>query len=168
MTNTPRIRGLEALRGLACVMVITSHIPAYLVLPPLLHEVLAVPLFGIGVDLFFVISGFVTAQSFSSHKTLNSVEATLAFWQRRIIRLLPLLAIVVMAYETPQSMLTPLWSVERKCNSILWCPLLAWLCRSMMRIAVILVLVAFSLKAKPPPVLDIPASRTNFTVTRPW
>lgn len=61
--------------------------------------------FSIGVDLFFVISGFVITQSFSnslSSGRANLFNAVVAFWIKRIFRLLPAaffwLLIVVLYY----------------------------------------------------------------------
>ena len=77
-------------------MVVVTHIPVFLRLPDLFHEVLAVPLLGIGVDLFFVISGFVTAQSFAGDQSAPFAMSALAFYRRRVLRLLPLLLITVL------------------------------------------------------------------------
>lgn len=96
MANVPKINGLEALRGVACSMVVVTHIPVFLTLPDLFHEFLAVPLLGIGVDLFFVISGFVTAQSFAGDQSAPFAMSAMAFYRRRVLRLLPLLLITVL------------------------------------------------------------------------
>ena len=166
MENTRKISGFEALRGVAVVMVMTSHVPLFISLPTALHEVLAVPLLGISVDLFFVISGFVTAQSFA-----RDCDAV-AFIQRRMIRLFPLLLLTVAAValcsllvgtahwrewalgvaflgnvskvmgNTAQaSVLSPLWSVATEMQFYLCVPLLMLLPTGVKHVAIVAVLI---------------------------
>ena len=91
-----RIADMELLRGIAVVMVLIEHLPINLVgwHSPSLDA------FGRywrgwpGVDLFFVISGFVIGRSLLPMTTgdggrLDFLNDTLAFWTRRAWRLLP-------------------------------------------------------------------------------
>ena len=79
-----RIPGLDGLRALAVSAVILYHlIPAW------------VPGGYIGVDIFFVISGFlITRLLLQEYRHHESVNLT-AFWQRRARRLLPALVVVL-------------------------------------------------------------------------
>jgi len=86
----PRLGALDELRGLAIIAVLASHIG--LVFGPDLAaaKVLAAPALGVGVDLFFVISGFVIAENARRMR----IEARGAFWRgasafwiRRILRI---------------------------------------------------------------------------------
>src|SRR5688500_11411192 len=77
---------LEALRGLAILLVVAYHagVPA---------------LAGgfVGVDVFFVLSGYFTARLLvQEYGTAGSVDL-LSFWGRRALRLLPALLVVVAA-----------------------------------------------------------------------
>lgn len=91
-----RIIDIEILRALAVIGVVVHHARDNLFTwtsPGL--ERLAVYFGGwVGVDLFFVISGFVIARSLlpqlqSTGSQLEAARATLAFWIRRAWRLLP-------------------------------------------------------------------------------
>jgi len=54
-----RIGAIDELRGLALVMVVLSHVGLVHGLETGVADGLALPAFGVGVDLFLVISGFV-------------------------------------------------------------------------------------------------------------
>ena len=91
-----RILDIEVLRALAVIGVVVHHARDNLFTwtsPGL--ERLAVYFGGwVGVDLFFVISGFVIARSLlpqlqSAGIQLDAARVTLAFWIRRAWRLLP-------------------------------------------------------------------------------
>ena len=77
---------LEALRGLAILLVVAYHA--------------GVPLLAggfVGVDVFFVLSGYFTARVLvQEYGTTGSVDL-LAFWRHRVLRLLPALLVVVAA-----------------------------------------------------------------------
>lgn len=62
-TARGRLAALDELRGLAILAVVASHVG--LVFGPELPaaQILAVPALGVGVDLFFVISGLVVAEN---------------------------------------------------------------------------------------------------------
>ena len=81
ITSRDRIPGLDALRGVAAVMVLLFHARG-LVLPTaaLGHGYLA-------VDLFFVISGFVLARA---HDAQLAIGGGRDFMRRRLIRLYPM------------------------------------------------------------------------------
>lgn len=85
---------IEALRAVAIVYTLVHHLPIAIGhLPDFYYWLYKYTSFHIGVDLFFVISGFVITLSLC-----NSVEKTkaakwrlmLAFWLKRVFRLLPL------------------------------------------------------------------------------
>jgi peptidoglycan/LPS O-acetylase OafA/YrhL len=77
---------LEALRGLAILLVVAYHAGV---------SVLAGGF--VGVDVFFVLSGYFTARILvQEYGTSGSVDLV-GFWRRRALRLLPALAVVVAA-----------------------------------------------------------------------
>jgi len=85
-----RIGVIDELRGLAFLAVLASHFGLAYGLDSSFAYGLALPAFGVGVDLFFIIAGYFAAQSFhqlalSSHGDWKL--ATVAFWLRRGIRI---------------------------------------------------------------------------------
>jgi hypothetical protein len=52
---------------MAVLMVFAAHVPVFVGLPQTLYDAFAFPIFGVGVDLFFVISGYVTAFCAARH-----------------------------------------------------------------------------------------------------
>jgi peptidoglycan/LPS O-acetylase OafA/YrhL len=92
----PKNREIEALRGIAVLIAILTHLPV--LLPFWGVELLRVfnTVFnpGTGVDLFFCISGFVVSRAFldffDRHASRGCfLEAFKVFWIRRAFRLLP-------------------------------------------------------------------------------
>ena len=89
-TGAPyRLRGLDGLRALAVTTVILFHLT-----PGLL------PGGYLGVDIFFVISGFLITTLLLREHAQHGHIAFRAFWVRRARRLLPALALVVLASAT--------------------------------------------------------------------
>ncbi len=85
-----RIAAIDELRGLAFLAVLASHFGLAYGLDSSFAYTLALPAFGVGVDLFFVIAGFFAAQNFQRLTVLAQGDlkiATLAFWLRRGIRI---------------------------------------------------------------------------------
>jgi len=84
--SAPRFSGLDGLRAIAVTLVIVYHL-----LPGTLVGGY------IGVDVFFVISGFLITSLLLRERATNGRIRLGAFWLRRARRLLPALAIVVLA-----------------------------------------------------------------------
>jgi peptidoglycan/LPS O-acetylase OafA/YrhL len=82
--SSSHLAGLDGLRAIAVIAVVAFHI-----LPG------AVPGGGIGVDVFFVISGFLITGLLLSERAETGRIRFRAFWARRARRLLPALAILV-------------------------------------------------------------------------
>lgn len=84
MANITYNRNIEGLRAIAVFSVILYHyLPEYF------------PNGWLGVDLFFVISGYVITNSILSFKSRNFVNFYLEFLLRRMVRLLPALFFMV-------------------------------------------------------------------------
>lgn len=80
-----RLGGLDGLRALAVTLVLVYHLfPA------------ALPGGFLGVDMFFVISGFLITTLLISEHQLTGKIALASFWRRRARRLLPALALVLL------------------------------------------------------------------------
>lgn len=94
-----RIAAIDELRGLAFLAVLASHFGLAYGLDSSFAYGLAMPAFGVGVDLFFVIAGFFAAQNFQRLTVLAQGDlkiATVAFWLRRGIRIVvPAWAILI-------------------------------------------------------------------------
>ena len=85
-----RIGVIDELRGLALVMVVLSHVGLVYGLETNIAYGLALPAFGVGVDLFLVISGFViyrNVRAMSSMAGGNALLGAQAFWVRRFVRI---------------------------------------------------------------------------------
>ncbi|WP_313196677.1 acyltransferase [Shinella zoogloeoides] len=78
--STLRYTSLQVLRGLAATMVVVFHLPTALGIPEV-----NIPILSSGVDIFFVISGFVMVVS-----TANAPLDLRAFTMQRFTRIVPL------------------------------------------------------------------------------
>jgi peptidoglycan/LPS O-acetylase OafA/YrhL len=87
-----RLVNLDLLRGVAASMVCLSHAPFFLGPAGEGGSLLAVPALGVGVDLFFTISGFVVALSLQNlHQRSGAFgSAASVFYIRRLARIVPL------------------------------------------------------------------------------
>jgi peptidoglycan/LPS O-acetylase OafA/YrhL len=97
-TTSTRFAGLDGLRAIAVTLVVVYHL-----FP-------GMPLLGgfVGVDVFFVISGFLITSLLlrpSRLGRLGSPRHLIDFWRRRARRLLPALAVVVTVCATAAWML---------------------------------------------------------------
>lgn len=85
MTPKIHLNYIDGLRGIAVLAVLINHLN-----PSLL------PGGYLGVDIFFVISGFVVPLSLSTKKFSSKASLLVSFYRRRIVRLTPPLAVVVL------------------------------------------------------------------------
>jgi peptidoglycan/LPS O-acetylase OafA/YrhL len=85
-----RFPGLDGLRAIAVILVVAYHLFPPAVLPGGF----------VGVDVFFVISGFLITSLLLRERTATGRVALGRFWQRRARRLLPALALVVALCST--------------------------------------------------------------------
>jgi peptidoglycan/LPS O-acetylase OafA/YrhL len=110
----PRIELLDAIRGLAVVLVLAAHFQIVAVLPQtsaLSRWVAAVMSWGwCGVDLFFVLSGFlITGILLDTKKTEKRFQY---FYSRRILRIFPLYYAVLLLSIVAAVLLRPSLSNE--------------------------------------------------------
>lgn len=114
-----RIGPIDGIRGIACLSVVIGH---YFIqfypnalgkLSPLLLTICNK--FGWGVDLFFIISGFLIGGILLDHR--HSPNLKKAFYLRRIVRIWPLYYLLVFAvigvrylYFPPGNHFVPFWS----------------------------------------------------------
>jgi peptidoglycan/LPS O-acetylase OafA/YrhL len=84
--NQARLKSLDGLRGLAALMVF-------------FHHTLQSPLGGyLGVDLFFVLSGFLISSILIREMQAKAVPDLLRFYSRRAQRLLPAFVLMILLY----------------------------------------------------------------------
>jgi len=92
MTSAPlsRFAGLDGLRAIAVLLVVVYHLfPAWMLQSGF-----------IGVDVFFVISGFLITSLLLRERAATGTIALRPFWMRRARRLLPALVLVVTVSAT--------------------------------------------------------------------
>ncbi|MGP3790916.1 acyltransferase family protein [Pseudomonas sp. B392_1p] len=83
---------IQALRAIAIILVIIHHAPLNLIqaLPPFLERFYSYFFGAVGVDLFFVISGFVISRSLLSSLSHQATpQALRSFWLKRAYRIFP-------------------------------------------------------------------------------
>jgi len=90
------VPAIDGLRALAVIAVIVFHVDASWL-----------PGGFAGVDLFFVISGFVISQSLAGRNTGRPLTFLLTFYRRRVQRLLPALLLVLMVTFIAATLLLP-------------------------------------------------------------
>jgi peptidoglycan/LPS O-acetylase OafA/YrhL len=84
-TPGDRLAGLDGLRAIAVTLVVLFHLGAGVL-----------PGGYVGVDIFFPISGFLITALLLRERDIAGAVDVVTFWQRRIRRLLPALALVVL------------------------------------------------------------------------
>ncbi len=82
----PRLAGLDGIRGLAALAVVLFH-----------AGVAWLPAGFLGVDVFFVVSGFLITSLLIAERERDGRTDLVEFWLRRARRLLPVLALVLLA-----------------------------------------------------------------------
>ncbi len=113
--SAPRAPGLDTLRSLAIVSVIVFHVYGFHgpdTLPQMLQP--AARLGWMGVDLFFVLSGYLIGSQLMRPYVAGERPQLWAFYRNRLYRVLPAyLAVLALYYVLPvwreETRLSPLW-----------------------------------------------------------
>ena len=87
---------IDGLRAFAVVAVIINHFNKDLL-----------PSGYLGVDMFFVISGYVITSSLADRKSTNFLEFVTGFYERRVKRLVPAMVVFVLITSVMISMFNP-------------------------------------------------------------
>ena len=110
--SSSRFHGLDTLRAVAIVLVVLYHLSIRGLLPVALGPVAAVG--WIGVDLFFVLSGFLIGSQLMKPYLAGRAPSLREFYVRRAYRILPAYLVVLGLYffvpwwrEAPGT--APLW-----------------------------------------------------------
>ncbi|MDE2361057.1 MAG: acyltransferase [Hyphomicrobiales bacterium] len=109
-----RDAAIDELRGLAFLAVLASHVGLIYGLDLDLAYAMAMPAFGVGVDLFFVISGYVITRNLLELRERaggDIIVSTAAFWMRRVIRIGPPLWVTAAAIAVARLALPPAGSL---------------------------------------------------------
>ncbi|GAB2707304.1 peptidoglycan/LPS O-acetylase OafA/YrhL/lysophospholipase L1-like esterase [Microbacterium marinum] len=98
MTRPPsaRLAGLDGLRAVAVLLVVVYHLFPALPGRDGMPGAATLPLGFVGVDVFFVISGFLITTLLLRERDETGSIALGAFWRRRARRLLPAIAVMVL------------------------------------------------------------------------
>jgi len=119
-TSRPQNHRLQGLRGIAVIAVVIFHLePSWL------------PGGFLGVDVFFVLSGFLIGgmlcRSLQDHGRINVLD----FYKRRFTRIVPAALVVALLafplsyfvyYPVTCVILAPLWWAQSRLRSIKWSP----------------------------------------------
>jgi peptidoglycan/LPS O-acetylase OafA/YrhL len=97
-----RFHGLDTLRAVAILVVMLYHLNMYSLLPEALNPVASVG--WVGVDLFFVLSGFLIGSQLLKPYLKGAAPSLKEFYARRAYRILPAYLAVLFLYLT-----IPLW-----------------------------------------------------------
>ena len=92
----PRLPGLDGLRALAVIAVIAFH-----------EQLSAFPGGFLGVDVFFVLSGYLITDLLVAHWNRHGHLDLRGFWARRARRLLPALAVLLVAVTAATAVIEP-------------------------------------------------------------
>lgn len=101
-TPLARFNGLDTLRAAAIIVVMLYHLNMYGLLPPVLSPIARMG--WIGVDLFFVLSGFLIGSQVLKPYLTGGRPSFKEFYSRRAYRILPAFFVVLLLYEV-----VPLW-----------------------------------------------------------
>ena len=101
-TPSGRLHGLDTLRAVAIVVVMLFHLNNEGLLPAAIRPVAKVG--WIGVDLFFVLSGFLIGSQLLKPYLAGGKPSFRDFYTRRAYRILPAFSVVLLLYLT-----IPLW-----------------------------------------------------------
>jgi peptidoglycan/LPS O-acetylase OafA/YrhL len=90
------IPGIDGLRAVAVLSVVFYHL-SYSIIPGVFA----------GVDIFFVISGYVISRSLASSKEKSLREFILSFYKRRILRIVPALLVCLVVTSIASNLFIP-------------------------------------------------------------
>ncbi len=99
--STSQIKVIQALRGIAAIAVMWYHKRDFLKIEDYPLGEWLVGKGGMGVDLFFVISGFIMVKVASglSDKYSNQIHAGVDFWIKRFTRIMPIYIFVTLLFS---------------------------------------------------------------------
>jgi peptidoglycan/LPS O-acetylase OafA/YrhL len=106
VNSAPRLDSIESLRGVAALLIVMYHLVELLALPtPSVLNVIRTH-FGLGVPLFYVLSGFVLAWG-CADRLAGGRDQIVAFYVRRFFRIAPLFYAVLILWRGAGALL---WS----------------------------------------------------------
>jgi peptidoglycan/LPS O-acetylase OafA/YrhL len=115
--SAPRAHGLDTLRALAIVAVIVYHLRAFHGEPTLPEWLIPAAQMGwMGVDLFFVLSGYLIGTQFLRPYSSGERPSLKSFYRNRLFRILPAFGAVLALYLAvpgwrESAHLPPLWEL---------------------------------------------------------
>ncbi|QDY42229.1 acyltransferase family protein [Candidatus Pantoea soli] len=111
LENENKNMDIQALRGIAILMVIYAHIKGRFPMPSFYEESFKYITVWSGVDIFLAISGFLMCMTLNRDisKSGKNISTYLNFWIRRIFRLMPALIFWVLVYVVVTSYANERW-----------------------------------------------------------
>jgi len=111
LANKKKNMDIQALRGIAILMVIYAHIKGRFPMPSFYEESFKYITVWSGVDIFLAISGFLMCVTLNRDisKNGNALSTYFNFWIRRICRLMPALIFWVLIYILVTSYANERW-----------------------------------------------------------
>ncbi|HHI1741200.1 TPA: acyltransferase family protein [Klebsiella pneumoniae] len=91
--NRKSVNGIQYLRAYAAILVVLNHFcnNIYFLSEKLMLDKIG----GFGVDIFFIISGFIMAYTLSDFNNTSNKSAAISFIKRRILRIYPIYLIIL-------------------------------------------------------------------------
>ncbi|WDF72861.1 acyltransferase family protein [Novosphingobium sp. KACC 22771] len=109
MSNRSEISGIQYLRGFAAIAVVLDHVSAMAAFPKYFGQSLwngALSKGALGVDIFFVISGFIIVAVSLKGPALLPAISVRQFFLRRAVRIIPLMWVGILSYAALRGMFT--------------------------------------------------------------
>ncbi|MDO1445958.1 acyltransferase [Rhodocytophaga aerolata] len=122
---TSQLIGIQYLRGIAAALVVLNHVTAMARLPKYLNMDILSGWFvagAVGVELFFVISGFIICYVSLDKKNLTPRISSSDFFLRRFVRIVPFMWICIIGYAVMKLVIRGSFPIDSFVNAMVLFP----------------------------------------------